>query len=70
MSQLDWTVQQAQKHSRLLKLREIIATELKRKLPFSGSSVKITLSMIRVHHGEEAEQETRNIFGLTEDNAS
>lgn len=70
MKQFDYIQAEAAKYRRLLKLREIIATELVRQMPFSESSINITLLMIRQIHGRDAEIETRHLFGLTEQSAA
>ena len=65
MTQPDWVQIQAKKHEKLLALRDVIKTELERKFSFSEISVNVSLKMIRRCHGEHAETETRQMFGLT-----
>lgn len=62
--QLDWVQAQAKRLRQLESLREIIAKELRQKFPHSAAVINVTLMMIRQSHGEEAEQETRLLFGL------
>ena len=66
MVQLDWIARQAARQKRLMALRAVIQEELKRNLPFSEVSIRISLLMIRRNHGKEAEEETRQMFGLSE----
>lgn len=70
MKQFDYIQAEAAKYRRLLKLREVIATEMVRQMPFSETSINITLMMIRQIHGQDAEIETRHLFGLTEQSAA
>lgn len=70
MKQFDYIQAEAAKYRRLLKLREVIATEMVRQMPFSETSINITLMMIRQIHGQDAEIETRYLFGLTEQSAA
>lgn len=70
MIQFDWIKRQAKRHKRLMALREVIELELQRQLPFSETSIRITLLMIRRIYGEKEEEETRRLFGLDEQAAA
>jgi hypothetical protein len=48
MRQLDWVARQAARQKRLMALRAVIQEELKRNLPFSEVSIRISLLMIRL----------------------
>lgn len=62
--QMDWIQREAVKHKQLLELRKVIQTELERDFPFSPYAIRSTLTAIRRHYGIDAENETRNLFGL------
>ena len=66
--QLDWVQSQVAQQKRLANLRQVIADELGREkeLPFSETSIRVSLIMIRRNHGEMDYQETLRIFGLAE----
>lgn len=70
MKRMDWVLMEAAKHRRLLELREIIYREMERKLPFSETSIKITLQIIRREHGRDAEIETLRSFGFNDQSAA
>jgi hypothetical protein len=70
MKQFDWVKNEAAKQRRLETLRNVIAKELQRNLPFSETSINITLLMIRQGYGIAAETETRRLFDLSEQPAA
>lgn len=65
-TQLDWVQAQLKKEHKLQLLRDTLAKEIHRELPHTESSINITLMMIERTCGTEAEQQTRAMFGLTE----
>lgn len=65
-TQFDWVQAQLKKETTLNSLRDILAKEIKRQLPHTESSINITLMMIRRSCGAEAEQQTRAMYGLTD----
>lgn len=68
-NQRDWVQIQADKHKRLLDLRESVRQAILADEGYSQSAIRVGLIMIRRHHGERAEAETRRMFNLKEEAA-
>jgi hypothetical protein len=60
----DWVQVQAEKHQRLIKLQESVQSALEINGGYSETAVRVGLMLIRRYHGEQAEQETRDLYGI------